>query len=293
MIDLARGFGSMFSIIIPTHDSERALVPTLAALVPGATAGIVREVIVTDGGSRDQTEQVADIAGCRFLAPRRRAEGLKAAADAARGDWLMFLRARPGAGRDLDRRDDRVHEMRPARRRAPPYSPREGGCAASARSHLLAPARRRAGLIIRKCSTEKHGGHRESAADPETRPAAPHRAAPPRHAARHGHDSRIFDSVNQLLDTVTDPANRQVTDDAANDSNSASRRCGASPASTRAQIGAAARKPGAHALLAHRGARALRTRASRARRRRARSPPISTSTTAISAASCAASARRA
>ena len=57
----------MFSIIMATHDSERALVPTLAALVPGATAGIVREVIVTDGGSRDQTEQVADIAGCRFL----------------------------------------------------------------------------------------------------------------------------------------------------------------------------------------------------------------------------------
>ena len=57
----------MFSIIIATHDSERALVPTLAALVPGATAGIVREVIVADGGSRDETEQVADIAGCRFL----------------------------------------------------------------------------------------------------------------------------------------------------------------------------------------------------------------------------------
>ena len=60
----------MFSIIIPTHDSERALVPTLAALVPGATAGIVREVIVADGGSRDETEQVADIAGCRVSSSR-------------------------------------------------------------------------------------------------------------------------------------------------------------------------------------------------------------------------------
>ena len=57
----------MFSVIVATHDSERALVPTLAALVPGATAGFVREVIVADGGSRDETEQVADIAGCRFL----------------------------------------------------------------------------------------------------------------------------------------------------------------------------------------------------------------------------------
>ena len=45
----------MLSVIIATQDSERALVPTLAALVPGATAGIVREVIVADGGSRDAT----------------------------------------------------------------------------------------------------------------------------------------------------------------------------------------------------------------------------------------------
>jgi glycosyltransferase involved in cell wall biosynthesis len=72
----------MFSIILATHDSERALVPTLAALVPGATAGIVREVIVTDGGSHDQTEQVADIAGCRFLASAAPRGGrLKAAAE--------------------------------------------------------------------------------------------------------------------------------------------------------------------------------------------------------------------
>jgi glycosyltransferase involved in cell wall biosynthesis len=93
MICAARGCGFMFSIIIPTNDSERALVPTLAALVPGATAGIVREVIVTDGGSRDQTEQVADIAGCRFLSSTApRGIRLKAAADAARGDWLMFLK---------------------------------------------------------------------------------------------------------------------------------------------------------------------------------------------------------
>src|SRR5690242_14651291 len=91
------GHGSgMFSIILATHDSERALVPTLAALVPGATAGIVREVIVADGGSRDATEQVADIAGCRFLASSEPVGArLKAAAATARAPWLMFLA--PGA----------------------------------------------------------------------------------------------------------------------------------------------------------------------------------------------------
>src|ERR1041384_524752 len=86
----------MLSIIIPTHDSERPLLHTLAALVPGATAGLVREVIVADGGSTDGTAQVADIAGCvLFSSGEPLGARLKAAADGARGKWLMFLR--PGA----------------------------------------------------------------------------------------------------------------------------------------------------------------------------------------------------
>ena len=56
----------MLSVIIATLDSERALVPTLAALVPGAMAGLVSEVLVADGGSRDETAVVADVAGCNF-----------------------------------------------------------------------------------------------------------------------------------------------------------------------------------------------------------------------------------
>ncbi len=59
------------------------------------------------------------------------------------------------------------------------------------------------------------------------------------------------------------------------------------------QLGLLAGKPRAHPLLAHRGARALRAGASRAPSRRASSPPTSTSTTDISAASCAVSARTA
>jgi glycosyltransferase involved in cell wall biosynthesis len=84
----------MLSIIITTENSERSLVPTLAALVPGATAGLVREVIIADAGSRDATAEVADIAGCVLLvsdAPL--AERLGQAAEAARGSWLLFLTA--------------------------------------------------------------------------------------------------------------------------------------------------------------------------------------------------------
>ena len=57
----------MLSIIIPTRNSERPLVPTLAALVPGATTGLVAEVLIADGGSQDDTAAVADVAGCNFL----------------------------------------------------------------------------------------------------------------------------------------------------------------------------------------------------------------------------------
>jgi glycosyltransferase involved in cell wall biosynthesis len=83
----------MLSVIIPTHNSERPLFQTLAALVPAAATGTVREVIVTDANSSDATLEVADIAGCTVadtlgtLAAR-----LHGAAGRARSDWLMFMR---------------------------------------------------------------------------------------------------------------------------------------------------------------------------------------------------------
>jgi glycosyltransferase involved in cell wall biosynthesis len=84
----------MLSIVIATHESERALVPTLSALVPGAMAGLVAEVVVADAGSRDATAEVADIAGCRFMTSHEPLGArLKAAAVSTRTPWLMFLRA--------------------------------------------------------------------------------------------------------------------------------------------------------------------------------------------------------
>jgi hypothetical protein len=86
----------MLSVIIPTEGVEQPAVATLAALVPGATAGIIREVLLVDRSGNGVIERVADVAGCRFL----RFEGTRVAAMAAgakqaRSPWLMFLR--PGA----------------------------------------------------------------------------------------------------------------------------------------------------------------------------------------------------
>ena len=88
------GYSSMLTAIISTHDSERSLVPTLAALVPGAAAGLLADVVVADANSRDATAEVADIAGCRFLASGKPlGVRLKAAAATTRSPWLLFLRA--------------------------------------------------------------------------------------------------------------------------------------------------------------------------------------------------------
>src|SRR3972149_5743616 len=91
--------GSMLSVIIATHESERTLVPTLAALVAGAAAGLLGEVIVADAGSRDATAEIADIAGCRIISSNAPlGTRLKAAAGRTRTPWLLFLRAGWGPG---------------------------------------------------------------------------------------------------------------------------------------------------------------------------------------------------
>ena len=84
----------MLSVIIPTEGLEQPAVATLAALVPGAAAGIVREVLLVDRGGSSVIERVADVAGCGYLASDgTRAAALAAGAQKARAPWLMFLHA--------------------------------------------------------------------------------------------------------------------------------------------------------------------------------------------------------
>jgi hypothetical protein len=84
----------MLSVIIPTEGVEQTAVATLAALVPGAAAGVVREVLLVDRAPNGVMERVADVAGCRFLAfEGSRAAALAVGAKQARAPWLMFLRA--------------------------------------------------------------------------------------------------------------------------------------------------------------------------------------------------------
>lgn len=82
------------SIIIPTLNAEAGLGATLEALMEGLSAGVICEVIVSDGGSGDQTLDIADEAGCNIVTgPASRGGQLQRGAEAARGEWLLFLHA--------------------------------------------------------------------------------------------------------------------------------------------------------------------------------------------------------
>ena len=175
----------MLSVIIATLDSERALVPTLAALVPGATAGLISEVLLVDGGSTDDTATVADVAGCNFMT----VEGpLGRTIESGRGNGARAMAFVPAAWHHsrsaLGRRGGYFIEQPPPERTRRRVSARRAGAVAALREGCRssrppsAPCPRpEQGLIISKQFYAELGGHSELAADPEDRSASPHRPA--------------------------------------------------------------------------------------------------------------------
>jgi rSAM/selenodomain-associated transferase 2 len=82
----------MISVVIPTLNAEETLGATLQSLAPAGT--LVREVIVSDGGSTDRTAGVAKSAGAQVLVGQKgRGAQLKLGAARAREPWLLFLHA--------------------------------------------------------------------------------------------------------------------------------------------------------------------------------------------------------
>ncbi|WP_299848228.1 TIGR04283 family arsenosugar biosynthesis glycosyltransferase [uncultured Roseovarius sp.] len=82
------------SVVIPTLNAAQALPGCLAALMEGVEAGLIRELVITDGGSTDATLSIAEEVGAVLVTGAASRGGqLRRGAEPAAGEWLLFLHA--------------------------------------------------------------------------------------------------------------------------------------------------------------------------------------------------------
>jgi hypothetical protein len=169
----------MLSVIVLAKGDERGVVATLASLVPGAAAGLVRDVLLVDRERDDTMARVADVAGCHFLV-RQGPDGalLTEGAKAARSNWLLFLRA--GAILEGGWIDETAQFMESAAlapkaraavfryARSPHTDLRVRDAFKTARRWVLGPSADQ-GLLIFRAHYDALGGHAASSERAETR----------------------------------------------------------------------------------------------------------------------------
>src|SRR5947208_272535 len=86
----------MISVVIPVAHPEPALIDTLAALVPSAADGLLRDVLLAGDDAkpevRDFVRDIADASGCGQLrAGRDRRSAVADGARRVKGPWLLVL----------------------------------------------------------------------------------------------------------------------------------------------------------------------------------------------------------
>jgi len=169
----------MISVILTTCNDEMALAHALAALVPAAADGMVREVIVVDARSTDDTRTVADAAGCKIL-PGSGDSGADLAKGAAqaRSDWLLFLSPdvvlEPGWQREAREFIDRLAMAGAGGNRAASFRHVSAGfgwrarlseLGATVRTRVFASPSRKEGLLVSAQLYRTVGGHRPGKVD--------------------------------------------------------------------------------------------------------------------------------
>ena len=82
------------SIVIPTLDAAESLPETVAPLIDAVTEGAVRDLVISDGGSEDQTSAIAERLGATIVTgPKGRGGQIARGIEAAGAPWLLILHA--------------------------------------------------------------------------------------------------------------------------------------------------------------------------------------------------------
>lgn len=157
----------MISVVIPTLNAEASLPATFESLLEANRLGLISEVIVSDGGSSDETALLADGFGAKLLRSEKgRGAQLRRGAEAARGEWLLFLHADtrllPGWEEAAVRHMESVHERKAAVFRlafdARGVRPRLVALGANIRTRLLRLPYGDQGLLMSRRHYDRLGG---------------------------------------------------------------------------------------------------------------------------------------
>ncbi len=153
------------SIVIPTLNADQELPRSLQSLMEGLHSGLVRELIIADGGSTDATLEIADEAGAEIVHSHPSRGGqLALGCAAAKGDWLLVLHAdtdlQPGWSVVVS---DHLATGRPAafrlQFRAKGFGPRWVAAWANLRSRVFSLPYGDQGLLVRKQDYLRAGGY--------------------------------------------------------------------------------------------------------------------------------------
>lgn len=155
------------SLVIPTLNAEHDLPQCLAVLAEGLTTGLIRELVVSDGGSSDATCEIADAVGAELVqGPSSRGGQLRRGVAATRAEWVMIVHA----DTVLDPGWTAVVGAHVAQPDAPPayfrLAFRDGGrrgqlvaCWANLRATLFSLPYGDQGLLVRRRDYEAVGGY--------------------------------------------------------------------------------------------------------------------------------------
>jgi rSAM/selenodomain-associated transferase 2 len=85
---------AQLSVIIPTLNASDGLPACLSALMEGLEAGLIRELVISDGGSADTTLEMAEEVGAVVVTGQSSRGGqLRRGVAASGGEWLLILHA--------------------------------------------------------------------------------------------------------------------------------------------------------------------------------------------------------